>query len=114
MISIRQIKEIVERELSYKPGCVLEVIVDERDRDPRSARLSIGFLVDDSTDTGEKIRVDHSYTLLAGALRDREDVIRWVLDKLDEAEHHETREWFKVNGSAPFHPHKEEGTYANG
>lgn len=36
-------------------------------------------------------------------------LLREIFDRLIEVETHETREFFKVNGFAPFHPHREDG-----
>lgn len=92
----------VARRITYKPNAKIEVFPDMR-------QLRVSFHVEDTTAAGgARIHISLSYPIPSyGLFKDGVAIAHWILQCVYDAESHETREWFKLDGVAIFDPHKE-------
>lgn len=87
--------------MTYKPLTMLYV-------DKATEELRVTFYVPDtSAESGERIYISMSYKIPRHYFQTERQAAYWVLQAVGETEHHETREWLKLDGVAIFDPHKE-------
>lgn len=90
--------------LSYKPGWSFKIA------GPGNQYLCIFSITPDSGQPERTRCTQHQFRLPDPPLNDRE-FARWVLDRLLQCEQHETCEFFRIDGFAPFYPnHQDEGS----
>ncbi len=86
--------------LSYKPGWKFKIA------GPQSRFLCIFATTPDSLDPTRTRCTQHQFAL-PGPLT-REQFARWTLDRILQAERHETCEFFMLAGHRPFFPHHQD------
>ena len=88
------------KEFTYKPGWTLGV------GGPGGRYLCIMALTDDSTNPQARRHTQHMFLIPDGL--DRRGWVRWVFDRILDAERHEAAEFFRVDGAAVFYPHHQD------
>ena len=86
--------------VSYKPGWKFRL------GGPGNRFVCVFATTPDSRDPSVERTTQHMFEPPA----DCDDLVRWLFERLLDAERHETGEFYKINGSAPFFPyHQNEG-----
>ena len=67
--------------------------------------LAAQFRVFDSSGSGQTIEIEHHFIFYPHKFRDWRDYSEWVLHCVLEAEEHEAREWFRIDGLLFDDPH---------
>lgn len=70
--------------------------------------LRVDLTRPDSVRAGMLVRLPHVFVIPDGVLRDNQGFCTWLADRLIECETHESREWFKVDGTRFVDPHVDE------
>lgn len=89
----------IARDITYKPGWEFKVEIQHR-----RPILIIKAYVQHS-ETLEWVTFDIK-RLIPRSVSDEAQFIDWVEDMVDEAEHHETREFFRYKGTLVDNPHE--------
>lgn len=89
--------------LAYKPGWTFKV------GGPLGRFLCVFATTPDSIQPGRSRTTQHMWEI--PDLADEREFVRWVFDRLLDAELHEAGEFFAVDGERPFYPnHQDEGS----
>lgn len=95
---------------TYKPRHHMEV-VDPYVTFGVAKLLRVVLSVEDATGEREGlIEVAHSFPIPPASAMPDDYWQEWILGCADAAERHETCEWLKFDGVAPFDPHREKQT----
>lgn len=89
--------------ITYKPGWRIWLMEDVLTDLP--TLLAIDFEVEDTYNPGNIVKIGMREKLRL-PIMSLEQFEHQVLDAIDRAERHETREWFKVDGVMKYDPHK--------
>ena len=109
MIDAHGIKQIIETEMTYKPGYKFKACLSPEVglRGEEWIRVDLIFKVEDVGGHKPGLNeVIHTNSIHCMHFDTRDDVIRYMRDRIHDAERHEADEWFKVNGIAPYYPHE--------
>lgn len=104
MLGRAELQRHLER-IKYKPNWSIRV--EEIPEFSGRLYLSVSFITEDSWRPGQTTKIGMR-TQLRQPVLNTDQFEHLVLQFLDQAERHETREWFKVDGVAKFDPHKKE------
>jgi len=96
------LRELVPQ-ITYKPGWTFELHDINRGQGCEGLTLSIRAQVRNSHDPDEIIGIDHSMPVLPAAY-DRDSWVRWIMEQIMLVEQHETMEFFRIAGVAPYFP----------
>lgn len=93
------------KRITYKPNANVQAFFIT----PELQQLRVSFHVEDTAtpDDEKHIHISMSFPIPLDYFTDERQAVYWILQRIDEAEAHETREWFKLDGVAVFDPHKE-------
>jgi hypothetical protein len=92
----------IVRRITYKPGWQLQCTIMERE----FLWLRLKFTAPCAIDGQERLQTSAVTVLDADTLYNEHDVLVAVLWAIKRAEEHETLEFLKLNGVAPFDPHR--------
>jgi len=106
-----QVVDLVNTTMTYKPGWDFRATVNPYD----AGRVTITyeFWADNSSprylDDRPRVIADGAFDVMAEG-HDWTNVQRQILEGIiGDAETHESREFLRFNGEAPFHPHRSDG-----
>lgn len=105
VMTVDEICDLVDNHLSYKEGWTIDAY-----NYGTYAHITYTARVDNSSpanvDPRSWVITDGGWDIRPGT---KEQVMRAMLDGLVKAETHETREFLRFDGVAPFHPHRADG-----
>ena len=117
MLTLTELEQHIEK-ITYKPSWNFRLVKDDsRYWEYQSMvrfelRLAVTFRVPNTyaedPNLREEIKIGMHH-ILRGPFMTIEQFERAVLEAIDRAERHETREWFRVDGAMKYDPHKLQG-----
>lgn len=111
-MDVQEVVDLVNRRLTYKDGWQFDARVRESRRADHQlvAHVEWQAVVDNSSPR----RVDPRPRVIATGEFDvtpgpKEKVEDQIITGIREGEDHELREFFRIDGFAPYHPHRDDG-----
>jgi hypothetical protein len=100
--SVQVLADLVNR-ITYKPGWTFTLDEIDRGQGCQGLTLMIGAVLNDSSNPGQTVPVLHLMPVLPANYGEAA-WLGWILEQIMLVEQHETLEFYKLDGEAPFFP----------
>lgn len=104
----REVIDLVNMQLTYKPGWYFYATAEYSSADAVRVYYEAEVVNSSPRSRDPRGMVTASGSFIVHANQSRDEVLLGVYQGLMAAESHEAREFLRVSGEAPFHPHVEE------
>lgn len=114
MITAEEAVRIVNEEMTYKPGWKLNATIEWPDMFfGESDRFTFEAVIEtvntSDPELKQEITIAPGGSVVIKPEWTRDDFVRAIFETVMRIELHESREFFRVGGRAPFHPHRVDG-----